>query len=740
MKLRLWYVCMLIAAYLPAQIQVRGYVRHIETQESLPGVHLSVSGNAGTVTDIDGAFILNVSSPCTLTASSVGFDTYSSVLTILSSDTSIVIYLSPASTLLNQVVVTSSRYGKELGQLVESMDILTADQLAQQNNTSLDDALERVSGVQIIDGQPNIRGGSGYSYGAGSRVLVLLDNLPILTGDAGYPVWSYIPIEHVEQVEIIKGAASVLYGSSALNGVINLRTAYPGQQPETKASVFGGLYSAPVDSSQHWWSGSQRPWFSGVEVSHRQRLGRLDLVVGGYGYAEDSYLENDYQRRGRLSINTRYRTSTEGLTYGLNANMMSNKSSSFFLWQNAEAGAFQPLPNTMAQNKGFRFNVDPHLQWIRRGQTIHRLQGRYYYSDNQTDTEQSTTSTLLYGEYQLTHPVEKLGVTLAGGLTATYIHTIAELYGDTTHTAGNGAMYLQAEKRWGERVTLIAGGRLERNRINDLEAEWRPVGRLGINYKAGAATYLRGSAGQGYRYPTIAEQHVRTNIGLISIFPNPDLQSETGYSVEAGIKQGLKVGNWKGFADLALFHTAYQNMMEFSFGGVDGSLFGFQSINVGDTRINGVEITLAGQGELGPLPLQLMAGYVYIDPTYADFTDNIDQYSSADYNVLKYRFRHTGTWQCQTGFEKLNVGVAARYYSRMEAIDFVFEQLIAGVKDYRDNQPAGDWVWDVNADLSVGKHITISAIARNLLNRTYSLRPGIMEPTRSWVLRVAFKG
>jgi outer membrane cobalamin receptor len=131
---------------------------------------------------------------------------------------------------------------------------------------------------------------------------------------------------------------------------------------------------------------------------------------------------------------------------------------------------------------------------------------------------------------------------------------------------------------------------------------------------------------------------------------------------------------------------------------------------------------------------------VYIDPTYADFTATIDQYSSADYNVLKYRFRHTATFQCQTGFNKLNAGIATRYYSRMEAIDFVFEQLIAGVKDYRDNQSAGDWVWDVNADWKISQKLSLSLIARNLLNRSYSLRPGIMEPTRSWVVRLAFKG
>ena len=64
-----------------------------------------------------------------------------------------------------------------------------------------------------MDGQANIRGGSGYSYGAGSRVMLLMDDLPILTGDVNEVKWNYLPVEIIGQVEVIKGASSALYGS-----------------------------------------------------------------------------------------------------------------------------------------------------------------------------------------------------------------------------------------------------------------------------------------------------------------------------------------------------------------------------------------------------------------------------------------------------------------------------------------------------------------------------------------------
>ena len=125
------------------------------------------------------------------------------------------------------------------------MAVLKPREIELQNTVSLDEILDKTSGFDILDGQPSIRGGSGFSYGAGSRVLVMLNGLPLIAGDAGDVKWDYLPLETLSQVEIIKGASSVLYGSSALNGVVNLRTLEPGLNPVTQARIFTGLYLAP---------------------------------------------------------------------------------------------------------------------------------------------------------------------------------------------------------------------------------------------------------------------------------------------------------------------------------------------------------------------------------------------------------------------------------------------------------------------------------------------------------------
>ncbi|MBK9015923.1 MAG: TonB-dependent receptor plug domain-containing protein [Saprospiraceae bacterium] len=170
------------------------------------------------------------------------------------------------------------------------------------NQTSLSGLLDKVPGVNLVGDQANIRGGSGYSYGAGSRVLLLVDDMPILQADAGYPQWEDVPLENIEQIEVVKGAASALYGSSALNGIVNVRTAYAKSKPETKISPFVTSYMAPRNEAAKWWDTPR--YSAGGSISHKQKFGKLDLVTGGYYIRQESINDSTWTRRGRINIGT----------------------------------------------------------------------------------------------------------------------------------------------------------------------------------------------------------------------------------------------------------------------------------------------------------------------------------------------------------------------------------------------------------------------------------------------------
>ena len=88
----------------------------------------------------------------------------------------------------------------------------------------------------------------------------------------------------------------------------------------------------------------------------------------------------------------------------------------------------------------------------------------------------------------------------------------------------------------------------------------------GLNYQIAEGTFIRSSWGQGYRFPSMAELFVTTNVSDIEIFPNPELRSEKGWSSEIGLKQAVQFGKFRSFIDIAAFIMRYDDMMEFTFG------------------------------------------------------------------------------------------------------------------------------------------------------------------------------
>ncbi|MEI2675993.1 MAG: TonB-dependent receptor [Chitinophagaceae bacterium] len=719
-----------------------GIITDANTKEPLIGATVFLNNQTGTATDIDGSFkIVTTPGDYTFTASYVGYDKQSASITLTERASLVLdIALKPVEGILNTIVVTGSKFEKKLGEETVTIDVIKSDLIQHTNDVKLDQTIQRIPGVSVIDGQANIRGGSGYSYGAGSRVLLLMDDLPILTGDAGFPTWDFIPMENIQQVEIIKGAASALYGSSALNGIINVRTAYPTSEPVTKLSFFSGVYNSPADTAQKWWA-DDFPFFSGANFAHRQKFGKFDLVTGAYVYTQDSYLKEIYQRRGRYNINTRYRINNN-LAVGLNVNAQVNRSSSFFFWDGIDSGLYVAAPGTTAFNQGFKITVDPFLNWYDEHGNRHKILSRYYGNHNKTiTTEQSNFNDLFYGEYQYQKHLDKYALVISSGVLASYAMVSAELYGDSTYNTSNEAVYLQLDKKWFDKLNVSGGVRYEFNQIAGLK-ELRPVFRLGANYQVANYTFIRASWGQGYRFPTIAEKYISTSVTGLSIYPNPDLTSETGWSGELGVKQGVKISNWQGMIDVSGFISEYDNMMEFTFGYYPFP--GFMSLNIGDTRIMGGEISFIGEGKIGTVPTTLIAGYTYIDPKFKDFDSIQNALSSADYNVLKYRFRHTVKFDVESTIKKFRVGVTCNYNSFMEAVDAAFVDpiipainlyIIDGLQQYRDEHADGDLVIDIRLAYNINANSEVSLLCNNVLNREYSSRPAMMDAPRNFTLK-----
>lgn len=112
--------------------------------------------------------------------------------------------------------------------------------------------MNKVPGVNMLGKTISIRGGSGFADATGNRVLALLDDMPIISPENGSIRW-YVPIEALEQVRIIKGSASALYGSSAVNEVLNMRTINPKPEMVNKLLISYGFYDQPRQKTWNWW-------------------------------------------------------------------------------------------------------------------------------------------------------------------------------------------------------------------------------------------------------------------------------------------------------------------------------------------------------------------------------------------------------------------------------------------------------------------------------------------------------
>lgn len=743
------------------------------------------SGGTGTTADLEGKYQLNLpAGKHTVEFNFIGYETKIVEVELQAGEKQTLnIKLSEEATLLNTATVTSGKFEKPLSEVTVSMEVLKPNIIERTNSTSITGVLDKVPGVTFVGTQANIRGGSGFSYGAGSRVLLLIDDIPFLQADSGVPQWNDVPFENLEQIEVVKGASSALYGSSALNGVINARTAYAKSKPETKFSPYYNYTFDPPNKNQAWWDDQPRQY--GASLSHKRKIGKLDMIVGGFYSDNKSHNRFADGKRGRLNTNFRYRIS-DRLTVALNSNFIKTKGESWFYW-NAENSMDldhlrEPSESTRSSSESFRYNIDPTITFFDNGDNKHVLKGRYYNTGNDNANvaagDQSNTARLYYGEYQFQKNFKNYGLVATAGLVLTHTNVSAPLYGNHDFKSNNYAAYLQLDKKVGDKLNLSGGVRVEQNEIKRPEileypdinlvdtllggkiTEGRPVFRLGANYKAADFTFLRASWGQGYRFPTIAEKFISTSFGGTNIEPNLDLQSETGWTAEVALKQGYKISNFNGFVDVAFFWSEYEDMMEFNV--VNGNLLGaFKSQNIGDTKIRGMEVSLVGTGELFGLKTDFLAGYTYLDPKFKEFDRDAevgtDAWNNAinssicnglndggTYedctNILKYRSRHSAKIDIQSTYKKFSLGFGATYMSKMVNIDNVLELLIASgsIGEWRRQNDHGNLILEARAAYQITDFWKLSLIGKNISNREYVSRPGQLEAPANVAVRMDF--
>jgi iron complex outermembrane receptor protein len=780
-KYNLLFLLFCLSGIIQAQ-NIQGTVIEKSSSEPIISARIETSEGLKTITNIDGAFKINAEKfPVKLKISMIGFN--SQEISVSAPTENLVVKLTSSDFQTGTVVVSASRRQQDVEEVPMSMDVLKADFLDSKGFSNLEDAVESTPGVTTMDGQVSIRGGSGYAYGVGSRVMLLWNGLPLLSGDAGDIKFNTLPVENTSQIEVIKGASSVLYGSGALNGVVALTEREPTLEGEFRVKLQSAIYNNPRRNSLQWYKGSPRGLSFG-DVYYGKMHKNFGYSVSGSLFGDMGFREGETETRGRIGGMFYFRPENiKNLKAGLGYNFQHQYQGSFLVWESDSLG-LSPRggtdtndPNsTLIVTSGNRLNVDPYVKIYSKNQKYsHDIKGRLYWVDNNvvTDASQDNSSKTYIIDYQFQHKLDSNGVFIAGASTI-FADVNANLFG--IHTSLNSAMYAQADYKFYKKLFITAGVRAEYFQIDGLRGDSDynafgttipiyPIFRSAASYQLMKGTFLRTSWGQGVRFPSVAERFTQTSVGALNIFPNANLRRETGWAAEFGIKQVFLFKNWKALLDVAGFWNEYNDMIEFTFGihnppGTDLSLdpndpyylfkwIGFKATNAERARITGAEITLTSEGNLGRFELRTLIGYTYLNPiSLNQDSEYLATFSDTTTNILKYRFNHMFKGDAEIIYNKYSFGVSCRYTSFMKNIDAAFEQplggqngeeILRGLKNYRTINNIGLAIVDIRVGYKVSEQVNLSLIVNNLLNTEYMSRPGAIQPPRMFMIQAMFK-
>ncbi len=542
-------------------------------------------------------------------------------------------------------------------QITQSITVVERGQIEQTSPVALLDILANVPGVSIarsggIGGQIYLRGFSSNNF----RSPLYIDG-DRFRGRNTLQL-NYFSPEEVERVEVIRGPASVLYGSEALTGLVNVITRSPTGNPNGPFRFTGGGWSAGVGSAAK--SASTYEWAQGAGGGFDFLGGFSGRWGGDYQTPLGQAPNSDYKSLGgslkigytpdlgqRLELTLRKYTETDGRAGGVGgapgapfliARQSPNDVSSARLAyvgeldglvQHVEGSIYAnyfdttltTINNTINANNVATRTVTSNSHVIGPLVVGGRLLGSIPWSggfgEAKTTFGADTFREARPGSEQFSQTVNRNGVT--GIVTSVSNAPLAKTGPDSTQT--NAGAFVLHEWTPVQPLTLSAGGRFDWfNTTTELSPiapavlpafigktnvdQTAPTGSIGAVYRILPVLDLLASVATSFRQPTNSEMFAST----ATTIPNPGLVPETGVTYEGGFRLH--------FADATLKVTAFDSRYENFLQTVPvtfNDLAGFtQSQNIGKAEVTGVE--LEERWQVTPT-VNLFGNAAYLDGT-----------------------------------------------------------------------------------------------------------------------------
>ncbi|MCZ2471770.1 TonB-dependent receptor plug domain-containing protein [Aquirufa ecclesiirivi] len=239
-----------------AQTKVGGQVSDAASKEALIGVSIAVKGKViGTITDAKGNFSLSTSTPVpfTIVVSMVGYERQE--IAISGNKTDLKINLKEQSVLGQDVVVSASRVEESVMKSPVSVEKMDIRSIRETPSASFYDALRNLKGVELVTqsvsfSSINMR---GFGSNGNVRVVQMIDGMDNQAPGLNFSVGNIVGISELdlENVEVLPGASSALYGPNAMNGILLMNSKSPFLYQGLSAQVKGGFMDAPNRTVQN---------------------------------------------------------------------------------------------------------------------------------------------------------------------------------------------------------------------------------------------------------------------------------------------------------------------------------------------------------------------------------------------------------------------------------------------------------------------------------------------------------
>lgn len=474
---------------------------------------------------------------------------------------------------LSSLVISATRYETPQSRVSSDITVITKEDISHLPAHDVGEALNYITGVTLTRGggpgtppSPSIQG-SEYTH-----VKILIDDIPIETLSVGFPDLSLIPLESVDRIEILKGSASSVWGSS-LGGVINIITKQPGENIQLDGGVSIG-------------ENSTRNYKAGIS-------GRIKDT--GYFFSASRFETDGFFDYQRAKNNYFYAKLTEEVSPKLKMEL-----SYGYTNIDREDSGWIANEKTVDQHGRFMLTYTPKEDYELSISAYDReLDSKSI--DIATNTDNFKDKENMYGGTLRSvwhHSKESsFSMGLEGNHGNLKLTTAAT---DENYDTDKGAVFANESLGIGV-LTLNAGARYDND--SAFGSELSPS--AGVVYKIAAGTLLRVNAARGFSPPPLPYRYQ-------GVSPNKDLNAERAWTYQAGIESDSIPGLWGKItfyrADVTDKVTWLYDINDVNGNGNTGEILSF--INLNKVRRQGVEVEAKTKEYKG---IGLSYGYAFND-------------------------------------------------------------------------------------------------------------------------------